>query len=281
MLLVSCLLSALSVTAQPVGCHCDSIIPKTNPPFAGPSFRYNRSCDWVVSRQTARQDMGETVDITRKIIGVIDSLIKMHFDVSVKEQLRGRADSYQNRKYTQADPHGRFLCQLDYQITLLEANKDHFAHTTSILSISPIFQAYLNSLNIYHDQSRNLVNWHTLSQRPDEHRKLVRYVSIHEGSINIFNQSYNFVELCKNNLLKEFSILELAQVANDIQQCSTLMEEQIRLLKTDMDQKNQVLQDRLSRLSSKLDSIQRDPLLQIIREARQTPRRRRIIVKLN
>ncbi|MFD2935084.1 hypothetical protein [Spirosoma flavum] len=280
-ILIILLLSALLATAQPPACPCNLTYLKSNKPTKSiklPTFKYGRN---TMSLKAQRLEITKTVNSTRKTIDHLDTLIKNHFDNQIKEQLRGLADNYEDRKYLKADIHGKFLCKLDSLTALLEANKVHFDSTHLVSSISSIFQAYLNSLNMYHDQSRNLVNWYTLTQRSDQYRKPVRYVSIHEGSINIYNQSYNFVELCKNNLLKEFSILELAYVADSLKQDSKNIIKQMGILKSDLEQKNQALQDRLTKLGIKLDSVQRDPLVQAIRNARQTKKHRRIIIKLN
>ncbi|WP_420147924.1 hypothetical protein [Spirosoma sp.] len=278
-LFISLFIVTFRVASQPAECDCKFVhAPKTGrQPPAVPTFKYNRTYAQNILHQRIAED---TISAIRQTIDAVDALLKKHFDDEIKEQLRGVRDSYEDRKYLNANRHAQFLCALDSLSLVLEMEKKHFHSIQFVSSIKPIFQAYLNSLNIYHDQSRNLVNWHTVIQRLSANHKKVHYAGIYEGRINIYNQSYNFVELCKNNLLKEFSILELALVADSLRNQLVGVQNQLDTLQQHFNSKNKVLQDSLNNLSAKLTRTHTDTLVQTIRNARYSKKHRRIVIRL-
>lgn len=154
----------------------------------------------------------------------MDGLVREHFQTCIEDQLRGRIDNLgTSDKYLRTTEHRQFLNGLAHLNTELAIDLERFKNTR-LPSLRFVFQAYLNSLGIYHTQSKNLVIWDD-ALRADQSGKhrwprcracKQSFVPIREGNIDDYNQAYQFMELCKNNLLKEFSIWELSQTADTL-----------------------------------------------------------------
>lgn len=157
----------------------------------------------------------------QQTIAAVDSVVREHFNAALENQLRGRtSDLGTGRKLVEAGRHALFLCQLDSLHQRLESRRDRL-DDRGVPSLKPVFQAYLNSLKMYRSQCRNLVEWENrLSGSPYQPGRprapRAWFVPVHEGNIDDFNQAYQFMELCKNNLLKEFSVLELTRKAEGL-----------------------------------------------------------------
>ncbi|MBC7893314.1 MAG: hypothetical protein H7Y12_13950 [Sphingobacteriaceae bacterium] len=210
--------------AQPPACQCNPAftqVPKAKKNTDSLYFRYaERGCPRLYAHLAH--------DSIRSTIAAVDDSVHRHFEKYVERQLRGRRDHLGTaRKYVRAEAHARFLYWLNRLSRQLQVDLDAFSDSR-LPSLEPVFQAYVNSVKMYHNQSRNLVYWagripgnasgtRTVNLTTRQSKAYSWFVPIHEGNIDDYDHAYQFMELCKNNLLKEFSILALSHQADSLQ----------------------------------------------------------------
>lgn len=232
-LLSAFLLVAPASPAQDLVCQCSQVfnpLGLTEKLIDSLYLRYDLRC------QNLLQDRS-ILNLIRISIDEVDQHVNTHHEKYVEFQLRGRKDKIEFQKCLLAEAHARFLCGLDWRSHQLKKNLDAFSDVR-LPSLKPVFQAYVSSVKNYHNQSRNLVDWQDLKwKRTAEGKNPIPmwYAPIHEGNIIDYNLAYQFMELCKNNLLKEFSILDLSQRADKLQTHVGTLQDSLNSLRKSVD----------------------------------------------
>lgn len=172
----------------------------------------------------------QKTDAIQNAIAAVDVVINGYFNDAFEEQLRGRLGS----KLVHAKEHAEFLCNLERLRQRLDTTlKATYSQpgNLSVSSLKPVFLAYLNSLKIYRQQTRNLVEWE--NRQPGKRNTYL--VPVHEGNIDDYYQAHQFMELCKNNLLKECSVIELTETAGKLQIDAGKLQATVEKLQADVE----------------------------------------------